>query len=67
MLDSLWGSLEPDTDRVVGNAHLLLSIKNPNGLPYRHPTDGTKYFFVTSLPDSLKPQENIVSNVLRCI
>jgi len=62
VLDSLWDSLEPDTDRVVGNAHLLLSIKNPNGLPYHHPTDGTKYFFVTSLPDSLKPQEKHDAN-----
>ena len=56
VLDSLWDSFEPDTDRIVGNAHLLFSIKKPNGLPYHHPTDGTQYFFVTSLPDSRKPQ-----------
>ena len=29
VLDSLWDSFEPDTDRVVGNAHLLFSIKKP--------------------------------------
>ena len=34
VLDSLWDSLEPDTERVVGNAHLLLSTKNPDALPY---------------------------------
>ena len=62
MLDSLWDSFEPDTDRVVGNAHLLFSIKKPNGLPYHHSTEGTKYFFVTSLPDSLKPQEKHGAN-----
>jgi len=29
VLDSLWDSPEPVTDRVVGNAHLLLPIKTP--------------------------------------
>ena len=62
VLDSLWDSLEPDTDRVVGNAHLLLSTKNPDGLPYCHPTNGTKYFFVTTLPDSLKVQKKHNAN-----
>ena len=44
VLDSLWDSLKPDTDKVVGNVHLLLSTKNSNALPYQHPIDGTKYF-----------------------
>jgi hypothetical protein len=49
-------------DRVVGNAHLLLSTKNPEALPYQHPNDGTKFFFVTNLPDSLKPQKKHGAN-----
>ena len=44
VLDSLWDSLEPDTDKVVENVHLLLSTKNSNALLYQYPIDGTKYF-----------------------
>jgi hypothetical protein len=62
VLDSLWDSLEPDTDRIVGNVHLLLPTKNLIALPYRHPIDGTKYFLVTTLLDFLKPQEKHDTN-----
>lgn len=39
VLDSLWDSLEPDTDNIIGNVHMLLSIKNPDALRYQCPDD----------------------------
>jgi hypothetical protein len=62
VLNSLWDSLEPDTDRVVRNAYPLLSTKNPDALPYRNPIDGSKHFFMITLPDSLKLQEKHDAN-----
>jgi hypothetical protein len=44
VFNSLWDSLEPDTERVVANAQLLLSSKNLEALPYRG-VSNTKHFF----------------------
>ena len=61
VLDFLWDSLEPQTDRIIGNTHMLLSIKNPNALPYQH-LDGTKEFFMKDLPNHLIPKEKYSAN-----
>ena len=61
VLDSLWDSLEPDTDNIIGNVHMLLSIKNPDALPYRCP-DNTKEFCIRNLPDCLIPKTKFSAN-----
>jgi len=61
VLDSLWDSLEPDTDRIVGNVHMLPLIKNPDTLPYQY-LDGTKEFFIKNLPDCLIPKKKFGAN-----
>ena len=61
VLDLLYESLEPQTDRIIGNTHMLLSIKNPDALPYQH-LDGAKEFFIKDLPNSLIPKEKYSAN-----
>jgi len=61
VLDSLWDSLEPQTDRIMGNVHMLPSIKNSDALPYQH-LDGRKEFFMKDLPDCLTPKEKYSAN-----
>ena len=34
VLTSLWESLEPETEKIIGNVELLPTINNPDSLPY---------------------------------
>jgi hypothetical protein len=61
VLDSLWDSLEPDTDRIVANIQILPLIKNPDTLPYQY-LDDTKEFFIKNLPDCLIPKKKFGAN-----
>ena len=51
-------SLEHYTDNLIGNIHMLLSMKNPDTLPYQSPDD-TREFFIKNLPDCLIPKKKI--------
>ena len=46
-------SLEPDTDNLIGNIHMLLSMKNP---------DDIREFFIKNLPDCLIPKKKFSAN-----
>jgi len=54
VLDSLWESLEPETEKIIGNVELLQTINNSDSLPYHdHNNDDT--LFVENLPECLIP------------
>jgi len=61
VLDSLWDSLEPQTDRIIGNVHMLPSIKNPDALPYQC-LNGRNELFMKDLPDCLIPKAKHSAN-----
>jgi len=54
VLNSLWESLEPETEKIIGNVELLPMINNSGSLPYyNHSNDET--LFVENLPECLIP------------
>jgi len=54
VLDDLWDSLEPESEKILGNVGLLPSINNPATLPY-HDIDGVttnqRYSRLSFLPE----------------
>jgi hypothetical protein len=55
-LDALWDSLEPESEKILGNVALLPSITNPAALPYRD-IDGNESLLVKNVPGCLLPQQ----------
>jgi len=60
VLDSLWESLEPETEKIIGNVELLPTINNSNSLPYHDHSDNDT-LFVKNLPECLIPQQKLGS------
>jgi hypothetical protein len=60
VLDSLWESLEPETEKIIGNVELLLTINNSDSLPY-HDNSNNDTLFVENLPECLIPQQKLYS------
>jgi hypothetical protein len=60
VLNSLWESLEPETEKIIGNVELLPTINNPDSLPY-HDHNNHVTLFVAKLPECLIPQQKLVS------
>jgi len=58
VLDSLWESLEPETEKIMGNVELLLTVSN--SLPY-HDCSNNDALYVENLPECLIPQQKLVS------
>ena len=55
-LDTLWDSLEPESEKILGNVELLPSITNLAALPYRD-INGDESLLVKDIPDCLLPQK----------
>ena len=55
-LDALWDSLEPESEKILGNVALLPSITNPAALPYCD-IDGYESLLVKDVPGCLLPQQ----------
>jgi hypothetical protein len=65
-LDALWDSLEPESERILGNVTLLLSITNPAALPYPD-INGNESLLVKDIPDCLLPhQKHSGKDILPC-
>jgi hypothetical protein len=60
VLDSLWESLEPETEKIIGNVELLPTINNSASLPY-HDHSNNDTLFVENLPECLIPQQKLSS------
>ena len=58
VLDSLWESLEPETEKIIGNVELLPTINNSDSLPY-HDHGNNDTLFVENLPDCLIPKQKL--------
>jgi len=58
VLNSLWESLEPETEKIIGNVELLPTINNPDSLPY-HDHSSNDIFFVENLPECLIPRQKL--------
>jgi hypothetical protein len=56
VLDDLWDSLEPESEKIVGNVELLPSISNPAALPY-HEINGDESLLIKDIPNCLLPQQ----------
>ena len=52
VLNSLWESPEPETEKIVGNVELLPIINNPDSFPY-HDHSNNDTLFVENLPECL--------------
>jgi hypothetical protein len=60
VLDSLWESLEPETEKIIGNVELLPTINNSNSLPYCDHSNNVT-LFVENIPECLIPHQKLVS------
>ena len=60
VLDSLWESLEPETEKIIGNVELLPTINNSDSLSYHDHSDNDT-LFVKNLPECLIPQQKLGS------
>jgi hypothetical protein len=56
VLDQMWKSLEPKTEKVISNVALLPSINNPTALPYSD-INGCEALVIKDIPDCLLPQK----------
>ena len=56
VLYSLWESLEPETEKIIGNVELLLTVNNSDALPY-HDHRNNDTLFVENLPECLIPPQ----------
>jgi hypothetical protein len=63
VLDSLWELLEPETEKIIGNAELLPIVQNSAQLPYRD-FDQKETLFIQNLPECLIPRPKLGGNVL---
>jgi len=67
VLDSMWESVEPETEKVIGNVELLPLVNNPTALPYKN-TNGAKTLLIDNIPDCLLPQEkHNAKDVIPCL
>jgi hypothetical protein len=67
VLDDLWDSLEPESEKILGNVGLLPSINNTATLPY-HDIDGEESLLVKYIPDSLLSQKkHSGKDILPCL
>jgi hypothetical protein len=57
-IDCLWESLEPNSEKIFGNAESLPSSNNPSSLPY-HDTNGIETFLLESIPDGVIPKPKL--------
>jgi len=66
-LNSLWESLEPETEKIIGNVELLpTTINNPDSLPY-HDHGNNHALFVANLPECLIPWQKLArKNKISC-
>jgi hypothetical protein len=55
-LGVLWDTLEPDSEKILGNVELLPSISNPAALPYCD-INGDESLIVKDIPGCLLPQQ----------
>jgi len=55
-LDALWDSLEPESEKILGNVALPPSITNPAALPYCD-INGNESLLVKDVPGCLLPQQ----------
>jgi hypothetical protein len=60
VLDSLWESLEPETEKIIGNVELLPIINNSDSLPY-HDHNNNDTLFIENLLECLIPQRKLTS------
>jgi hypothetical protein len=60
VLDSLWESLEPETEKIIENVELLPIINNSDSLPY-HDHNNNDTLFIENLPECLIPQQKLTS------
>ena len=66
-LDILWDSLEPESEKILGNVALLPSITNPAALPYCD-IDENESLLVKDIPGFLLPQKKYSGkDVLPCL
>jgi hypothetical protein len=56
VLNNLWDSLEPESEKILGNVALLPLIINSTALPYRD-INGDESLQVKYIPDCLIPQQ----------
>jgi hypothetical protein len=56
VLENLWDSLEPESEKILGNVTLLPSITDSTALPY-HDLNGDESVQVKDIPDCLIPQQ----------
>ena len=67
VLDALWDSLEPESEKILGNMAFLPSITNSATLPY-HNTNGDEVLLVKDIPDGLLPQQkHSGKDILPCL
>ena len=59
-INSLWESLEPETEKIIGNVELLPIINDPDSLPY-HDHSNNDTLFVENLPECLIPRQKLTS------
>ena len=60
VLDSLLESLEPETEKIIGNVELLFTVNNSDSLPY-HDHRNNDTLFVENFPECLIPQQKLAS------
>ena len=58
VVDSLWESLEPNTEKICGHVESLPSINNSSSLPYCG-TTGTETLFLERIPDGVIPKPKL--------
>src|ERR1700676_3959115 len=58
VVDSLWESLEPNTEKICEHVESFPSINNSSSLPYRG-TTGTETLFLERIPDGVIPKPKI--------
>jgi hypothetical protein len=56
VLNALWDSLEPESEKILGNVTMLPSLNNPATLPYRD-INGDESLLVKDIPGCLLPQQ----------
>ena len=67
ILDSMWELLEPETEKVIGNAELLPFINNPTALPYQD-IDGIHSLLIKNIPDCLVPRTKYgAKEIISCL
>ena len=60
VVDSLWESLEPNTEKIFGHVESLPSINNPSCLPYCD-TTGTEALHLEQIPEGVIPKPKLDS------